>query len=475
MSKKKVVIISGSIIVFLAALVAAYFIFFKPASTPTTSEDQLSTTRVRTGDLIISASGAGTVITNSDLQIGFSSSGVLEATYVKVGDVVKAGQELAKLENDPQLNLTLASEKIAVLTAQQNLTDLETSWESDLANAKIQYLTAKDDLKTLKVERTALNYKRCVDTTIENLEADYYAAKNDYEMKVDLYNSKFLMRDAEDLGKQEMEATVANAKVAFDKANANWQYCLQKPSQDEIDLADVNVLVKEAEMNSWQAKITKMQDGPDQDQLNLLQAKLTQAQDQLEIAQANVDGLVLTAPIGGTVMSINGLIGTTVSGSSFIRLADLSTPVIEVYMDESDLDSIVVGYETDVTFDAFADQVFKGTVTYVSPELVSSGNVKYVYGLVSLDMSSFAKPFNLPLGMNATVEVIGGRAEGVLLVPVEALKTIDEGQYGVFVMENGVPKLKVVEVGLMDFTSAEIKSGLNLGDEVTTGIVETVQ
>ena len=102
-----------------------------------------------------------------------------------MGDVVKAGQELAKLENDPQLNLTLASEKIAVLTAQQNLTDLETNWESDLANAKIQYLTAKDDLKTLKVERIALNYKRCVDTTIENLEADYYAAKNDYEMKVD--------------------------------------------------------------------------------------------------------------------------------------------------------------------------------------------------------------------------------------------------------------------------------------------------
>lgn len=475
MKKKKIVIISGSVIVLLAVLAGAYFFYLKPASTPTTSEAQLSTTRVRTGDLIISASGAGTVITNSDIQIGFSSSGVLEAVYVKVGDVVKAGQELAKLENDPQLNLELASDKIAVLTAQQNLTDLETSWESDFANAKIQYLTAKDELKTLNVERTALNYKRCVDTTIQNLEADYYAAKDDYQKKLDLYNTKFLMRDSEDLGKQEMEATVANAKVALDKANANWQYCLQKPSQDEIDVADANILVKEAEVNSWQAQITKTQNGPDKDQLDLLQAKLTQAQDQLEIAQANVNGLVLTAPIDGTVMSINGLIGTTVSGSGFIRLADLSTPVIEVYMDESDLDSIVVGYEADVTFDAFADQVFKGTVTYVSPELVSSGNVKYVYGLVSLDMSSYAKPFNLPLGMNATVEVIGGRAEGVLLVPVEALKTIDTGQYGVFVMENGVPKLRVVEVGLMDFTSAEIKSGLSLGDEVTTGIVETVQ
>ena len=31
----------------------------------------------------------------------------------------------------------------------------------------------------------------------------------------------------------------------------------------------------------------------------------------------------------------------------------------------------------------------------------------------------------------------------------------------------------MVEVGLMDYTYAEIKSGLNQGDVVTTGIVET--
>ena len=94
---------------------------------------------------------------------------------------------------------------------------------------------------------------------------------------------------------------------------------------------------------------------------------------------------------------------------------------------------------------------------------------------MELDPASFSKPFNLPIGLNATVDVIGGKAENVLIVPVEALKSMGDGSYAVFVMENGVPKLKVVEVGLMDFTFAEIKSGLNLGDEVTTGIVETVQ
>jgi HlyD family secretion protein len=41
------------------------------------------------------------------------------------------------------------------------------------------------------------------------------------------------------------------------------------------------------------------------------------------------------------------------------------------------------------------------------------------------------------------------------------------------VLEDGEPKLRVVEVGIMDFTYAEIISGLEVGDVVTTGIVET--
>jgi HlyD family secretion protein len=40
-------------------------------------------------------------------------------------------------------------------------------------------------------------------------------------------------------------------------------------------------------------------------------------------------------------------------------------------------------------------------------------------------------------------------------------------------MEDGEPKLRMVEVGLMDFTYAEITSGVEQGDIVSTGVVET--
>jgi len=58
-------------------------------------------------------------------------------------------------------------------------------------------------------------------------------------------------------------------------------------------------------------------------------------------------------------------------------------------------------------------------------------------------------------------------------VPVEALRELDAEEYAVFVVENGVPKLRTVEVGLMDLTYAEILSGVKSGETVSTGMVET--
>jgi len=142
-------------------------------------------------------------------------------------------------------------------------------------------------------------------------------------------------------------------------------------------------------------------------------------------------------------------------------------------LDETDLNMVGLGYEVEVVFDALPDEVFTGQVVQIDPQLTTSSGVTAVRALVQLNPDSFAKPQTLPVGLNATVEVIGGRAENALLVPVEALRELSAGEYAVFVMEDGEPKLRLVDVGLMDFTFAEIVSGLELGDTVTTGIVET--
>ena len=70
------------------------------------------------------------------------------------------------------------------------------------------------------------------------------------------------------------------------------------------------------------------------------------------------------------------------------------------------------------------------------------------------------------------MDISAGSAENAVLVPVEALRKLDEEQYAVFVVTDGQPKLRIVEVGLMDVSFAQIVSGLEPGEMVTTGLAE---
>jgi multidrug efflux pump subunit AcrA (membrane-fusion protein) len=108
----------------------------------------------------------------------------------------------------------------------------------------------------------------------------------------------------------------------------------------------------------------------------------------------------------------------------------------------------------------------------VNPGLIKVGNSSAVRCIIRLDTPIKA---TMPSGTSMTVDVIGGTATQAILIPVDALREIGDGQYTVFVMQNGVPKLRVVEVGIKDLVSAEIISGLEAGEVVTTGIVETNQ
>ena len=179
----------------------------------------------------------------------------------------------------------------------------------------------------------------------------------------------------------------------------------------------------------------------------------------------------IVAPIDGTILSVDAKVGDTVSTSAIITMANLKNPELQVLVDESDMESVAVGYSIEVTFDALPNQTFTGKITGINPSLNSFQNVSALITTAQLD--PFTDPAYLPVGMSASVEIISAKADNALLVPVEALRKLDTGKYGVFVMQNGEPVFKTVEVGIQDETYAEIKSGLNEGDVVTTGIAET--
>jgi len=453
-----------------------YFQWKSEKVEPEQLEESVKTSKVRKGDIVISASGVGTLISFAEVELGFSSSGFVQEIMVEEGDFVKKGDILARLEEDPQLILDLETQKIAVITEQAAYDEYINNLDSELANMMIDYLNAKSDLDALLAERATQNYRRCDDDSVIQYEADYLTAVDTLANLQEKFDENYASSDPTDLDRIQLEADIASAEQKVEYSYANWQYCLSYPTQDEKDLVDAQIKIKENQIAILESEMETLQEGVDPEEAALYEAKLAQAKAKLAVAEDNLSGLYITAPMDGTVINVSAIPGQYVgNNTTVLRIADLSKTVLEVFLDETDLDQMVVGYEAEVIFDAFDTELFKGVVVAITPELVKNGNVSYVHGLVELDPGSFEKPFNLPLGLNASVDIIGGRSENTILIPIESLRPLGDGSFAVFVLENGEPKLRMVEVGLSDFTTAEILSGLNVGEEVTTGIVEIAE
>ncbi len=206
---------------------------------------------------------------------------------------------------------------------------------------------------------------------------------------------------------------------------------------------------------------------------DLNNSQLAQAQALQAVAEADEALKTAYSAYNGTILSIDASVGESVGTGAIITLADLSRPVLTVYLDETDIGMVEVGYEAEVVFDSLPDSTFSGRVISVDSSLQTVSNIDTIVAQVKLDVDPSSQPFSLPMGSNASVDVIGGRVEDAVLIPVEALRDLGDGEYAVFVMQNGESRLRVVTVGLLDYTTAAITDGLEAGEVVTTGVIET--
>jgi len=488
------------------------------------ASNQIQTASARRGELTVFASGAGQVVPATEVGLGFDESGTLLEILVKVGDRVQAGQVLARLEtnqSEQDIALALAQAELDVLTAQQALDEIYASTQMDAAEALKAVEDAEQALEDLQssdlrqaqalqavaeaqeavkeaerayngVRSTAsesvidaayaelvlaekqlkemqgkfADYANKPDDNLEkaNLQLKLSQAQGAYDTALSYYNAVSGTGSELDLERTTAELATAQAELA--EAQREWERVKDGPTPGEIALAEANLEVA-------RSKYEILKNGPDPAEIALAETNLANAQAQLAVAQEDQAVIDLVAPFEGTILSIDASVGETVSTEAMITLADLSQPLLQVYLDEGDFDKVAVGLEAEVVFDSLPDSTYTGQLTAVNPSLQTISNVSTIVAEVQLDEESFSKPLALPVGSNASVDVIGGRAENAVLVPVEALREIGPGEYAVFVMEDGEPRLRVVTVGLMDYTSAEITSGLEAGEIVTTGVVET--
>jgi RND family efflux transporter MFP subunit len=430
------------------------------------SEETLYTSRVRQGSINLSVAGSGTLAPGQEKNLAFSAAGTVASVDVQVGDRVKAGDKLAALSELSKLQDDVNTAQQALDLARQALETLKQGAASSLADAQLAVVEAQKAVTDAQAGVVQKDWSRC-DTATQN--AYYYKY---------IHAKEYL----ESLGSGDGSAEYYNSillpqKNIVAQAKSSYEYCAGYTDY-EISASQATLLVAEADLQTAQLTLETLtkNDGVDPIALATAENKAASAELALETARATLAGATLTAPFDGTILAVAGLAGDRVGTDTFITIADLAHPLVNFSVDEADMGKIAVGQQAAVVFDALPEQTFHGTVTRIDPTLSTSGSYKLVTGVIQLELEAAASGTGPMLlkGLTGSVTLSQASAENVLLVPLQALRDLGDGAYSVFVVSgDGKPRMRVVEVGLRDDTSAEIISGLSAGEVVSTGTSQT--
>jgi HlyD family secretion protein len=267
-------------------------------------------------------------------------------------------------------------------------------------------------------------------------------------------------------------------------------------------------------------------------QLGQARSTLTQNEAMLGRLSDILSKTTYTAPINGVVTYIAVRVGENVvpgiqnaTGSYLMTISDMSVVTSEVMVDETDIVSVKLGQDAEVTIDAIPGKFFKGRVTEVGTQAVlrSSGLASTQSTTGNQEAKDFKvvvtlqnPPDGLRPGLSSTSKITTAQKKNVMTVPIQALaertkKDLDEaakesGQnsvtlaasrpgpdgetagagsassvdknpevQGVFVVRNKRAQFVPVATGITGVTDIEVLSGLQEGDQIITGSYKTLR
>ncbi|MBI2934056.1 MAG: efflux RND transporter periplasmic adaptor subunit [Chloroflexi bacterium] len=177
-------------------------------------------------------------------------------------------------------------------------------------------------------------------------------------------------RSPVDLTTRQHEAAVAardSARVVLEDLLGTRQNPLVLKSQ--VDAAEANYRQALAATDMAQAALDASLAGATKEQLALAEAQVTQAESALATLQARREDMTITSPVSGMVARKIAQKGEIVlPGASILKVVDLRTVTLKVFVPESDIGQLKLGSAAYVSVDSYPERRFPGRVTFVSPQ-----------------------------------------------------------------------------------------------------------
>src|SRR5271163_4509572 len=242
---------------------------------------------------------------------------------------------------------------------------------------------------------------------------------------------------ASDAALKMAKATLVQRKADLEKAKFDWErgenlYKDQLISKQDFDASKATydsavaaVDAAEAQMAQSKAMSEGAKSNLEQDRAVLLHQK--------DVLRKTT----YTAPIDGIVTYIAVRVGENVvpgiqnaTGSYLMTISDMSVVTSEVMVDETDIVSVKLGQEAEVTIDALPGKFFKGRVTEVGTQAVlrSSGLASTQSTTGNQEAKDFKvvvtlqnPPDGLRPGLSSTAKIVTEQKTNIMTIPIQAL------------------------------------------------------
>lgn len=251
-----------------------------------------------------SISASGT-IESVNVTISSKTSGTINKINFKEGDRVKKGDLLVEISHD-LLDIQLRQSEAGV----------------ELANAQLKLLRSGARREDIKQSEELVKQARI------NMEL----AKQDKERAEELYRQD------------------ATTKKLYDDAMGRYDLTLTQLNSAKENLAKVKTIVRPEEIEQAQANLKK-------------------AVSMADLLKQNIEDCRVFAPSDGFVSKKFIEEGeNAVTGGSLLRLSNLETVNLVIYIPETDLAKVKLGQNAEIKIDAYKDKVYTGKVIFISPE-----------------------------------------------------------------------------------------------------------
>ena len=180
----------------------------------------------------------------------------------------------------------------------------------------------------------------------------------------------------------------------------------------------------------------------------------------LETAYTKRDALTVTVPCDGVVATLDADKGDDVTdGAKLMSIVeDGAGLTLTLAVDELDILSVQPGQSVKLSVDALDDAELSGTVQKIAPLGDTSASVTTYDVTVAIT----GEDARVKGGMNVSGEIVVNTAENATLIPTDALQKDDEGYF--VTLQSG--EIRRVTIGVMTDDTTQILEGISVGETV---------